>query len=189
MFQIYSTQRTQYTMHKSYEFPNPNLDLLFLNSRRSHLYREIHKGYCFPATETLPNNQSSIKSRGYEVLKLLLACRSFLSPSLPLAPPTPTLHRADRHGRHGLTRKGAGHCRRRRQGHAGKMDDGIDCYVVPQITGAGRNIFQGGNPLQESLPLLGLQLVLIVAITRVLYFLLKPFKQPRVVSEIMARPS
>lgn len=112
MFQIYSTQRTQYTMHKSYEFPNPNLDLLFLNSRRSHLYREIHKGYCFPATETLPNNQSSIKSRGYEVLKLLLACRSFLSPSLPLAPPTPTLHRADRHGRHGLTRKGAGHCRR-----------------------------------------------------------------------------
>lgn len=69
------------------------------------------------------------------------------------------------------------------------MDDGIDCYVVPQITGAGRNIFQGGNPLQESLPLLGLQLVLIVAITRVLYFLLKPFKQPRVVSEIMARPS
>jgi hypothetical protein len=42
VFQIYSTQRTQYTMHKSYEFPNPNLDLLFLNSRRSHLYREIH---------------------------------------------------------------------------------------------------------------------------------------------------
>lgn len=67
------------------------------------------------------------------------------------------------------------------------MDDGIDCYVVPQATGTGRNIFQGGSPLQESLPLLGVQLVLIVAITRVLYFLLKPFKQPRVVSEIMAR--
>ncbi|TKW26771.1 hypothetical protein SEVIR_3G212800v4 [Setaria viridis] len=65
------------------------------------------------------------------------------------------------------------------------MDDGINCYVVPQTTGTGRNIFQGGSPLQESLPLLGVQLVLIVAVTRVLYFLLKPFKQPRVVSEIM----
>lgn len=69
------------------------------------------------------------------------------------------------------------------------MDDGINCYVVPQTTGTGRNIFLGGSPLQESLLLLGVQLVLIVAITRVLYFLLKPFKQPRVVSEIMARPS
>jgi hypothetical protein len=67
------------------------------------------------------------------------------------------------------------------------MDD-INCYVVPQTTGTGRNIFQGGSPLQESLPLLGVQLVLIVAITRVLYFILRPFKQPRVVSEIMASP-
>ncbi|KAJ1263323.1 hypothetical protein BS78_09G175100 [Paspalum vaginatum] len=65
------------------------------------------------------------------------------------------------------------------------MDDGINCYVIPKTTGAGRNIFQGGSPLQESLPLLGVQLVLIVAVTRVLYFFLKPFKQPRVVSEIM----
>ncbi|XP_052156093.1 cation/H(+) antiporter 15-like [Oryza glaberrima] len=63
--------------------------------------------------------------------------------------------------------------------------DKIDCYVVPQTTGTGRNIFQGGSPLSASLPLLGVQLVLIVAVTRVLYFLLKPLKQPRVVSEIM----
>uniref|UniRef100_J3M830 Uncharacterized protein n=1 Tax=Oryza brachyantha TaxID=4533 RepID=J3M830_ORYBR len=63
--------------------------------------------------------------------------------------------------------------------------DKIDCYVVPQTTGTGRNIFQGGSPLASSLPLLGVQLVLIVAVTRVLYFLLKPLKQPRVVSEIM----
>lgn len=66
--------------------------------------------------------------------------------------------------------------------------DKIDCYVVPQTTGTGRNIFQGGNPLASSMPLLGVQLVLIIAVTRVLYFLLKPFKQPRVVSEIMERP-
>ncbi|KAL6610367.1 hypothetical protein ACP70R_040336 [Stipagrostis hirtigluma subsp. patula] len=65
------------------------------------------------------------------------------------------------------------------------MDDNINCYVLPQMSGTGRNIFQGGSPLQESLPLLGVQLVLIVAVTRVLYFLLKPFKQPRIVSEIM----
>lgn len=63
--------------------------------------------------------------------------------------------------------------------------DKVDCYVVPQTSGTGRNIFQGGNPLSSSLPLLGVQLALIVAFTRVLYVLLKPLKQPRVVSEIM----
>ncbi|GJN14695.1 hypothetical protein PR202_gb01550 [Eleusine coracana subsp. coracana] len=65
--------------------------------------------------------------------------------------------------------------------HSESMDDdNINCYLVPQTSGTGRNIFQGGSPLQESLPLLGVQLVLIVAITRVLYFILRPFKQPRV---------
>jgi hypothetical protein len=65
--------------------------------------------------------------------------------------------------------------------------DNVNCYVVPQTTGGGRNIFQGGSPLSSSLPLLGVQLVLIVAVTRVLYFLLRPLKQPRVVSEIVVR--
>ncbi|XP_047095637.1 cation/H(+) antiporter 15-like [Lolium rigidum] len=63
--------------------------------------------------------------------------------------------------------------------------DNVNCYVVPQTTGSGRNIFQGGSPLSSSLPLLGVQLVLIVAVTRVLYFFLRPLKQPRVVSEIV----
>ncbi|KAE8773852.1 cation/H(+) antiporter 15-like [Hordeum vulgare] len=63
--------------------------------------------------------------------------------------------------------------------------DKVDCYVVPQTTGTSRNIFQGGSPLSSSLPLLGVQLVLIVSVTRVLYFVFKPLKQPRVVSEIM----
>ncbi|KAM0888217.1 hypothetical protein ACQ4PT_028545 [Festuca glaucescens] len=63
--------------------------------------------------------------------------------------------------------------------------DNVNCYVVPQTTGSGRNIFQGGSPLSSSLPLLGVQLVLIVGVTRVLYFLLRPLKQPRVVSEIV----
>ena len=67
--------------------------------------------------------------------------------------------------------------------------DNVNCYVVPQTTGTGRNIFQGGSPLSSSLPLLGVQLVLIVAVTRVLHLLLKPLKQPRVVSEIMVRTS
>ncbi|XP_044444626.1 cation/H(+) antiporter 15 [Triticum aestivum] len=61
----------------------------------------------------------------------------------------------------------------------------VDCYVVPQTTGTGRNIFQGGSPLSSSLPLLGVQLVLIVVVTRVLYLLCKPLKQPRVVTDIM----
>ncbi|VAH20249.1 unnamed protein product [Triticum turgidum subsp. durum] len=61
----------------------------------------------------------------------------------------------------------------------------VDCYVVPQTTGTSRNIFQGGSPLSSSLPLLGVQLVLIVVVTRVLYLLCRPLKQPRVVTDIM----
>ncbi|XP_047328606.1 cation/H(+) antiporter 18-like [Impatiens glandulifera] len=46
-------------------------------------------------------------------------------------------------------------------------------------------IFQGDNPLDYALPLAILQIVLVVVLTRVLAFLLRPLRQPRVIAEII----
>ncbi|KAL8243349.1 hypothetical protein R6Q59_009607 [Mikania micrantha] len=62
-------------------------------------------------------------------------------------------------------------------------EDTIICYAPLMITTHG--IWQGDNPLKYSLPLLLLQLTLVVLTTRILVFLLKPFRQPRVISEIL----
>jgi hypothetical protein len=68
---------------------------------------------------------------------------------------------------------------------ANKTEDTIVCYAPTMITTNG--VWQGDNPLDYSLPLFILQLTLIVVSTRVLVFLLKPFRQPRVISEILVR--
>ncbi|KAI3727476.1 hypothetical protein L6452_16091 [Arctium lappa] len=59
----------------------------------------------------------------------------------------------------------------------------IVCYAPLMITTHG--IWQGDNPLDYSLPLFILQLILVVITTRILVFILKPFRQPRVISEIL----
>lgn len=59
----------------------------------------------------------------------------------------------------------------------------IICYAPNMITTNG--IWQGDNPLDYSLPLFILQLTLIVTVTRILVYLLKPFRQPRVIAEIL----
>ncbi|XP_050241111.1 cation/H(+) antiporter 15-like [Quercus robur] len=59
----------------------------------------------------------------------------------------------------------------------------IVCYAPTMITTNG--IWQGDNPLDYSLPLFILQLTMVVVTTRVLVFLLKPFRQPRVISEVL----
>lgn len=46
-------------------------------------------------------------------------------------------------------------------------------------------VFQGDHPLEFALPLLILQICLVFALTRVLAYLLKPLRQPRVVAEII----
>lgn len=45
--------------------------------------------------------------------------------------------------------------------------------------------FQNESPLDFALPLLILQICLVVVFTRLLAFLLKPLKQPRVIAEII----
>ncbi|KAG6605320.1 Cation/H(+) antiporter 15, partial [Cucurbita argyrosperma subsp. argyrosperma] len=62
-------------------------------------------------------------------------------------------------------------------------EDKIVCYAPRMITTNG--VWQGDNPLEYSLPLFILQLTMVVMMTRALVFLLKPFRQPRVISEIL----
>ncbi|KAI3468920.1 hypothetical protein Pfo_025583 [Paulownia fortunei] len=66
---------------------------------------------------------------------------------------------------------------------ANKTDQTIVCYAPTMITTNG--IWQGDNPLDYSLPLFILQLTLVVVTTRILVFVLKPLRQPRVISEIL----
>ncbi|KAJ4833525.1 Cation/H(+) antiporter 15 [Turnera subulata] len=61
--------------------------------------------------------------------------------------------------------------------------ESIVCYAPAMVTTNG--IWQGDNPLDYSLPLFILQLTLVVVTTRLLVFVLKPLRQPRVVSEIL----
>jgi hypothetical protein len=61
----------------------------------------------------------------------------------------------------------------------------VVCYSPMMVTAYG--IWQGGNPLEFSLPLFILQTAIIVVTTRILVLLLKPFRQPRVIAEILVR--
>ncbi|GKU96052.1 hypothetical protein SLEP1_g9332 [Rubroshorea leprosula] len=45
--------------------------------------------------------------------------------------------------------------------------------------------FQGDSPLDYALPLIILQIILVVALTRTLAFILQPLRQPRVIAEII----
>ncbi|ERM99916.1 hypothetical protein AMTRI_Chr10g225100 [Amborella trichopoda] len=62
-------------------------------------------------------------------------------------------------------------------------DTGLVCYSPTWITTNG--IWQGDNPLHYSFPLFTIQLTLVVVATRVLTFLLRPLRQPRVIAEII----
>ncbi|KAG2399453.1 Cation/H(+) antiporter 15 Protein CATION/H+ EXCHANGER 15 [Vigna angularis] len=64
-----------------------------------------------------------------------------------------------------------------------KSDDYIVCYAPTMITTNG--VWQGDNPLDYSLPLFILQLTLVVIATRLFVFILKPFRQPRVIAEVL----
>lgn len=64
-----------------------------------------------------------------------------------------------------------------------KTDDYIVCYAPTMITTNG--VWQGDNPLDYSLPLFILQLTLVVIATRIFVFILKPFRQPRVIAEVL----
>ncbi|XP_021838512.1 cation/H(+) antiporter 18-like [Spinacia oleracea] len=60
---------------------------------------------------------------------------------------------------------------------------GCPCPKPMQATSTG--IFQGENPLEFALPLLIIQIVLVLVLTRSLAYLLRPLRQPRVIAEII----
>ncbi|KAG9132908.1 hypothetical protein Leryth_014833 [Lithospermum erythrorhizon] len=59
----------------------------------------------------------------------------------------------------------------------------VKCPSYMKATSNG--VFQGDNPLDYALPLAIFQICLVVALTRVLAYLLKPLRQPRVIAEII----
>ncbi|KAL2516691.1 Cation/H(+) antiporter 17 [Abeliophyllum distichum] len=59
----------------------------------------------------------------------------------------------------------------------------IKCPSPMKATSNG--VFQGDNPLDYALPLLILQICLVVVLTRLLAYILRPLRQPRVIAEII----
>lgn len=46
-------------------------------------------------------------------------------------------------------------------------------------------VFQGDNPIDFALPLAILQIVIVIILTRLLAYLLRPLRQPRVIAEVI----
>lgn len=61
--------------------------------------------------------------------------------------------------------------------------NGTACPSPMKATSNG--VFQGDDPLHFALPLAILQICLVLVVTRVLAFLMRPLRQPRVVAEII----
>lgn len=61
----------------------------------------------------------------------------------------------------------------------------IASHCPSPMKATSNGVFQGDSPLDFSLPLIILQICLVVVVTRVLAFLLKPLRQPRVIAEIV----
>ncbi|XP_010533612.1 PREDICTED: cation/H(+) antiporter 16 [Tarenaya hassleriana] len=56
----------------------------------------------------------------------------------------------------------------------------------PAMKATSNGVFGGESPLEFALPLVILQICLVLFLTRLLSFLLRPFRQPRVVAEILS---
>lgn len=50
---------------------------------------------------------------------------------------------------------------------------------------ASNGVFQGDNPLDYALPLAIVQICLVLVLTRLLAYILRPLRQPRVIAEIV----
>lgn len=56
-----------------------------------------------------------------------------------------------------------------------------------QMKATSNGFFQGDNPLDVALPLAILQLLIVIVLTRLLAYLLRPLRQPRVIAEVIVR--
>lgn len=57
------------------------------------------------------------------------------------------------------------------------------CPAFMKATSNG--VFQGDNPIDFALPLAILQIVIVIILTRLLAYLLRPLRQPRVIAEVI----
>jgi hypothetical protein len=65
---------------------------------------------------------------------------------------------------------------------------GTSALCPKSVSAVSNGVWQGDNPLEFALPLLIVQICLVLIVTRVLAFLLRPFRQPRVIAEIIVSP-
>lgn len=74
---------------------------------------------------------------------------------------------------------------------AGKMVNTTATCPPKTMAATSNGVWQGDVPIHFALPLLIIQIVIVLCITRALAFALKPLKQPRVIAEIIvsSRPS
>lgn len=56
---------------------------------------------------------------------------------------------------------------------------------ITSIKASSNGVWQGDNPLDYAFPLLIVQTILVLAVSRSLAFLLKPLRQPKVIAEIV----
>ncbi|CAK9137023.1 unnamed protein product [Ilex paraguariensis] len=65
------------------------------------------------------------------------------------------------------------------------MASNATVQCLPPMKATSNGVFQGDNPLDYALPLAILQICLVIALTRLLAYLLRPLRQPRVIAEII----
>lgn len=63
------------------------------------------------------------------------------------------------------------------------MAANTSCPAFMKATSNG--VFQGDNPIDFALPLAILQIVIVIILTRLLAYLLRPLRQPRVIAEVI----
>ncbi len=80
-------------------------------------------------------------------------------------------------------REGGREREKKRGRRRGEMSGSTSCPAPMKATSNGA--WQGDDPLHFALPLIILQICLVVVLTRLLAFLLRPLRQPRVVAEII----
>ncbi|KAL6979520.1 hypothetical protein U1Q18_021181 [Sarracenia purpurea var. burkii] len=68
------------------------------------------------------------------------------------------------------------------------MASNVTVQFPKPMKATSNGVFQGDNPLHFALPLAILQICLVVLLTRVLAYFLRPLRQPRVIAEIIVSP-
>lgn len=66
-----------------------------------------------------------------------------------------------------------------------KINESMICYDLKVSINNG--VWQAEDPVTESFPLFVLQLTVIILISRLLFLVLKPLHQPRLIAEVLVR--